>query len=236
MNMNSFKDHSKHCHLLGGMFSSMIQAFLALLCIGTLIIKREQEYPRREWLVWFLDVAKQGLGSTVGHVANIYLSIVISKTVTSGDQCQWYFLTYVVDCTIGTFLNLWFIRVCEFLLQRHPKWVFLNFGDYGDQPSIKSWVPQLIVWIFIVVLGKIIILVVLKHFIVPLNIMIGFLFLVFRDKPQLELVMVMIIIPTILNTVIFWVTDTFLKRHNHVVRSTASVDEGDLLIEEVKNY
>lgn len=48
------------CHLLGGIFASFIQGCLALLCIGTLIIKRQNEHPRRDWLVWFLDVMKQG--------------------------------------------------------------------------------------------------------------------------------------------------------------------------------
>lgn len=48
------------CHLIGGLFANLIQASLAVVCIITLIIKRQQEVPQREWKVWFLDVMKQG--------------------------------------------------------------------------------------------------------------------------------------------------------------------------------
>jgi hypothetical protein len=49
-----------NCRLIDGPFASFIQACLAIVCIGTLIIKRQQESPRREVFVWFLDVMKQG--------------------------------------------------------------------------------------------------------------------------------------------------------------------------------
>ena len=49
------------CELLGGTFSTLVQASLGLICIGSLIIKRHNEVPQRDWYVWFLDVMKQGI-------------------------------------------------------------------------------------------------------------------------------------------------------------------------------
>lgn len=224
---------SGSCHLLGGIFSSFVQGCLAVLCIGTLMIKRQQESPRRDWFVWSLDVGKQGMGSLIGHVANIYLSIVISKSVSSGDECQWYCLTYVVDCAVGTVLNIFFIRVCEKLYERFPRLEFLDFGFYGNPPSLLLWTPQLIVWLTIVILSKIIILLVLKHFISPLNTLVGFLFLIFTGQPDLELVFVMIVVPLILNTLIFWIVDTFLKRQDHSSVAQPDPDEEAPLVENV---
>jgi hypothetical protein len=51
--------HDK-CHLLGGTFSTFVQASLGVICISALIVKRHNEVPQRDWFVWFLDVMKQG--------------------------------------------------------------------------------------------------------------------------------------------------------------------------------
>jgi hypothetical protein len=58
---------------------------------------------------------------------------------------------------------------------------------------------------------------------------IKYAFQIFSYQPELELVMVMIVIPTILNTVQFWVTDNFLKGQGDEEQldedSTQSLDE-----------
>lgn len=227
---------SAQCRLLGGFFSTFIQGCLAFLCIGTLIIKRQNEVPRRDWYVWFLDVMKQGIGSSFGHFSNIFLSVVIADSLPNADECQWYCLTYVVDSTIGTTLNLAFLHCFEKAIARFPACGTMDFGDYGDPPSLKIWGGQLAVWLTIVVLGKIIILTVLFHFLKPIDSAMQSVFSVFKNEPELELVMVMIIIPTILNTVQFWVTDTFLKKKEeiHTTLSDNDLDE-DLISEEVSH-
>ncbi len=48
------------CHLLGGTFSTLVQATLGILCVSALVIKRHNEVPQRDWFVWFLDMMKQG--------------------------------------------------------------------------------------------------------------------------------------------------------------------------------
>jgi hypothetical protein len=51
---------SGKCLLLGGLFSTLVQVSLGVICILALVIKRNNEVPRRDWDVWFLDVMKQG--------------------------------------------------------------------------------------------------------------------------------------------------------------------------------
>ena len=165
--------------------------------------------------MWFLDVIKQGIGSSFGHFANIFLSVVIADTLTDADECQWYGLTYVVDSTIGTAINLSLLRIFEHIVRRNPHCTKMNFGEYGNPPQLTIFFPQLCVWLTIVLLGKSMILFCMFQLIDPLNTFISRLFKIFHDQPRLELVVVMIIIPTILNTVQFWVTDTFLKAHSH---------------------
>ncbi len=209
------------CILLGGVFSAFIQACLAVICVGTLIIKRQNEVPKRDWFVWFLDVMKQGVGSSFGHFSNIFLSVIIAQSLTGGDECQWYCLTYVIDSTFGTFLNLMFLSCFEKVINHYQYATeYLNFGEYGDPPNLNIFALQLCIWLTIVILGKTIILFVLLQAIVPIDDAMSVVFRVFKGHPDVELVLVMIVIPGILNTLQFWVTDTFLKKQ---------VTEGELL-------
>jgi hypothetical protein len=114
-------EEEESCKLISGPFATFIQLCLAFICILTLIIKRYQETPQREWSVWFFDVTKQGIGSSFGHFSNIYLSMIIATTVTSGDECQWYCLTYLIDCTLGIFLNIVMLKMFSYCV-----------GHYGN--------------------------------------------------------------------------------------------------------
>lgn len=177
---------------------------------------------------------KQGIGSTFGHFSNIYLSVVIASSLVSGDECQWYCLTYVVDCTLGTAINLGFLYLFE-RLQQHLRQNssatggniqqcinILEMGDYGDPPQLSLWIPQLLLWLTIVIVGKILTLFLLMAFITQLDAALTFLFQGLKNHPKVELLMVMVIIPTILNSAQFWITDTFLKKQDHA--SNAGVD------------
>lgn len=211
------------CQLLGGVFSILVQLSLAAICVLTLVYKRQTEVPRRDWLVWFLDATKQGVGSSFGHFSNMFVSVVIADSIVGADECQWYCLTYVIDCTFGTVLNLTFLSLFEKLVQHYQfATEYLNFGEYGDPPSMKIYALQLSIWLLFVVLGKCIILFILIQVINPLDKAISVLFSVFQNHPEAELVMVMIVIPTILNSIQFWVTDTFLKKQEEPLSPMSS--------------
>jgi hypothetical protein len=166
------------------------------------------------------------IGSGFGHFANIFLSVVIAGSIADADECQWYCLTYMIDSTVGTVINILLLKCFEGQVQRFlPDCTLMRFGDYGDPPQLCIWFPQLVVWMCIVIVAKLITLYLLLQFIQPLNFLVSHLFSVFHDKPQVELVLVMIIIPTIMNTIQFWVTDTFLKKHEEEEQTDSELDE-----------
>lgn len=131
---------------------------------------------------------------------------------------------------MGTFLNLSFLSIFENILQKRLKCCpQLIFGEYGDPPLLSKWIPQLVIWLIIVVIGKSIILFFMLNLIARIDTAIKYAFQIFSHQPEVELVMVMIVIPTILNTIQFWVTDNFLKGQNDAEQldedSTQSLDE-----------
>jgi hypothetical protein len=140
---------------------------------------------------------------------------------------------------MGTFLNLSFLSIFENILQRRLKCCpQLIFGEYGDPPLLSKWIPQLVIWLIIVVIGKSIILFFMLNLIARIDTAIKYAFQIFSHQPEVELVMVMIVIPTILNTIQFWVTDNFLKGQNDAEQldedSTQSLDEE--LISKVRSF
>mmetsp|Transcript_8980 Transcript_8980/g.13496 ORF Transcript_8980/g.13496 Transcript_8980/m.13496 type:complete len:277 (-) Transcript_8980:124-954(-) len=215
------------CLLLGGTFAFFIQFLLALICFLTLVVKRHFEYPKRDILVWTMDGMKQGVGSATGHFANIILSGVLAKGLVDGDECQWYCLNYLTDATFGVTFNvsaLMFIEaVSSKLFLSDMRW--FNFGEYGDPPSVSVWAVQLLVWLFIVLSGKVVIFSIfffLSHYV---DEFIRSLFSIFDGHPKVELVFVMIIIPFILNIFQFWVQDSFLKQKSEDMAHESNLDK-----------
>ena len=62
------------CKLLGSVFSYLIQIFLGLVAISSLLYKRHIEKPQRSWEIWFYDVTKQLFGGFLVHCLNILVS------------------------------------------------------------------------------------------------------------------------------------------------------------------
>ena len=222
---------ASECRLLGGAFASFIQVCLATLCITTLAFKRFGEVPQRPWVVWALDVGKQSVGSSFGHFSNIFLSEIIATVVTGGDECQWYCLSFVLDSTLGTFANLTLLHFVESAIHSRSSLNYLQFGNYGDPPSLERWTAQLAIWLTLVIIGKLICVSILLLFSASLNDVISYLFQNLRSRPQTELIVVMIIVPGIFNVISFWITDTFLKQQLHTHEEISQMDSDDAFLE-----
>lgn len=182
-------------------------------------------------MVWALDVGKQSIGSSFGHFSNIFLSEIIATVVTGGDECQWYCLSFVLDSTLGTAVNLVLLTLVENMINHRPSLHFLQFGDYGDPPSLGRWTAQLGIWLSLVVVGKLACISILIKFSDSLDIMISYIFQGLRYRPQSELIVVMIIVPGIFNVISFWVTDTFLKRQGNLHQQIPMTDLDEDLLE-----
>lgn len=204
---NSSTTGSNHGHqcergALTDGFGWFIQAVLASLAFTFLILKRfcEPSRERRPWIIWFYDTSKQGLGAMVIHFANVFLAGTFQ-----GDPCTWYIVSFLLDSTLGLFIIYVGIRTCQYLARRWNLEV-LNFGEYGKPPQCKAWIGQCFLYIFLMVIEKI-----LMTFLIQLNIWEKVRMLILPPAdPKLELAIVMLIIPFIVNVIMFWVVDNFL--------------------------
>ena len=215
--INEASSESK-CDMFGG-FGVLIQAILGAAAFSILIVKRYVEKPRRAWKIWFYDVAKQIISSVALHLFNLIISAILSSDEKDADACVWYFVTVVLDCTLGAFLSYIFMWLTDGIANSSD-WTFLKTGLYYEEIKIgnkityklicKKYLSQLGVWLGITIIVKIILLIMLKIcklFLVNL----GTFFLEPFSNAKVRLVMVMIIFPVILNALYFWVVDNILK-------------------------
>jgi len=217
-NTTEVEESNSKCEMFGG-FGFLIQAILGAAAFSILIVKRYIEKPRRPWKIWFYDVAKQIISSLVLHLFNLIISAILSSDEKDADACVWYFVTVVLDCTLGAFLSYIFMWLMDGITNSSD-WTILKTGLYYDEYmegnkkcyklDWKKYGSQLGVWLVITLIVKIILLIMLKIcklFLVNL----GTFFLSPFSNAKIRLVMVMIIFPVILNALYFWVVDNILK-------------------------
>ena len=217
-NLNETSSSESKCEMFGG-FGFLIQAILGAAAFSILIVKRYVEKPRRPWKIWFYDVAKQIISSLVLHLFNLIISAVLSNDENDADACVWYFVTVVLDCTLGAFLSYIFMWLVDGIVSSSELEILktgLYYEEYmeGNKKCYKlkwkKYGAQLGVWLVITLIVKLILLIMLKIcklFLVNLG---GFFLSPFSNA-KVRLVMVMIIFPVILNALYFWVVDNILK-------------------------
>ena len=97
------------CRLLGP-FALFIQGALGILALGSLVFKRWRERPQRPLKIWAFDASKQVVGSSLLHLANLFMSMLSSGELTpspkAGDYqanpCSFYLLNLAIDVSILT--------------------------------------------------------------------------------------------------------------------------------------
>ncbi|XP_005809751.1 store-operated calcium entry regulator STIMATE-like [Xiphophorus maculatus] len=186
-------------------FGVLIQALLAVVAFSTLMLKRFREPAgvRRPWRIWFFDTSKQAIGALFIHFANVFLS-----TLTKEDPCSLYLMNFLLDATLGM-LVIWAAVKLVSRLVEIKQWSLLSFGEYGDPPQAAAWLGQGGVYLLIMVLEKGVISLVL---LVPGWSRLQEVLLSYIANPQLELALVMLIVPFIVNAVMFWVVDSLTMR------------------------
>ena len=217
LNETSSTNESK-CEMFGG-FGFLIQAILGAAAFSVLILKRYIEKPRRPWKIWFYDIAKQIISSLFLHLFNLIISAVLSDDENDADACVWYFVTVVLDCTLGAFLSYIFMWLVDGIVSSSELEILktgLYYEEYmeGNRKCYKlkwkKYGAQLGVWLVVTLIVKLILLIMLKIcklFLVNLG---GFFLSPFSNA-KVRLVMVMIIFPVLLNALYFWVVDNILK-------------------------
>lgn len=178
-----------------------------------------------------MDVSKQGLSNLFIHFANIGLSILFAKLALQsgadvhGDECAFYFISNVLDTFCGIFFVWSMLRAVRSLADRYKMISIRDQGYYGVPPSKTWYIHQLLVFVGIVVLGKLIVGVVMFSNKLTVSSIGNALFEPILEffGPKYELIIVMIVAPCLLNIIQCWIQDNFLDG------STVSRKDYDLI-------
>ncbi|XP_069581698.1 transmembrane protein 110, like [Brachyistius frenatus] len=210
--VNKANPHGCDDGALTDRFGVLIQGLLAVVAFSTLMLKRFREPVgvRRPWRIWFFDTSKQAIGALFIHFANIFLS-----TLTKEDPCSLYLMNFLLDATLGM-LIIWLAVKLVSKLVEYKQWTLLMFGEYGDPPQAAAWLGQGGIYLLIMVLEKGVISLVL---LVPGWTKLQEVLLSYIADPQLELVLVMLIVPFIVNSIMFWVVDSLMMRKYKTMKS-----------------
>lgn len=225
------KDDDTKCELVGT-FSLLTQALLGLLCLLSLIVKRFYEYPlRRSWQVWFFDVSKQVIGAMGVHVFNLLLSIL--KTLPevnlkgksldcddggecTGDPCDWYFLSIVLDCTIGVYVLYLVLYYVSLVCKSYFHLTQIESGQYGPdphKPSVSAYLKQLSIYFGSVMITKFILYGFVEIFEDQLVWITSHILLAWLDEypNEFEIFVVMFVVPIFLNCLQLILVDNFIQ-------------------------
>lgn len=215
-----------HCELIDGIFSILVQIALGCVALSALLVKRRFfENPKRPKIVWIVDTFKQIAGQLFAHALNIGIAYVLAQK-TSGtennDKCMWYLINYLFDTILGTGICFIFVRI-QNLISAKCNIVRIRSGNYiihyTDHLTLTQsfqiacqCILQIFLWFLVILLTKTLIFCLI---LLPLHEYLQqFGDMIVRpmiDHPQIELVVVMIIVPMILNICQFWIQDLFLK-------------------------
>mmetsp|Transcript_12458 Transcript_12458/g.26367 ORF Transcript_12458/g.26367 Transcript_12458/m.26367 type:complete len:296 (-) Transcript_12458:65-952(-) len=207
------QQQQKQCTLLGGPFELLVQFFLALTAVAALVYKRHLERPpnRRSWLIWSLDCSKQAYASALQHATNMILGVLFGGT-GKATECAWYLTNFTITVFCGVVLLSGAMSIYNGLVEKYD-WTLLKTGEYGTPPSWKPWLAQSLVWGFLASGEKLITaLLVILPLREPLDTMAAYLEAPLLNHPKVELVLVMVVGPMLLNTLFFWVVDGIIMR------------------------
>ena len=146
--------------------------------------------------------------------------------VTLNDQCAWYGLSFLIDTTLGLFLAILCLKLLDTLANDYG-WTHLKeSGVYLGPDGWKTWIIQVLAWIFILTITKLFIYFFMWAFSQQLAAIGQLLFEPLQGNIRFELVFVMILFPGVLNIIYFWIADAYLKAKvaHEGVHESASLD------------
>ncbi|KAM5172044.1 store-operated calcium entry regulator STIMATE-like [Mantella aurantiaca] len=164
---------------------------------------KEPKEQRRPWRIWLFDASKQAIGALFIHFTNVFLS-----DLTEEDPCTLYLMHFLLDATLGM-LVIWLGVKFASLIVEWRQYTLLVFGEYGDPPQAAPWLGQCVIYLLIMVVEKTIISLVL---LIPGWTKLQENLLDYIPDPKLELVLVMLVVPFIVNAIMFWVVDSLIMR------------------------
>jgi hypothetical protein len=135
------------------------------------------------------------------------------------DACVWYLVNILLDTTIGVIFEWILIRIFEVFARKYKIDVLISgcyysfnttkYDDYHIDYSI--WAVQTTLWCIISALMKFVVYIIMMSFATFFENVGFYLLQSIAVYPKLELIVVMVIVPLIMNVIQFWLVDNILK-------------------------
>eukprot|EP00811_Abedinium_folium_P006690 NODE_16169_length_1008_cov_10.942111.p1 GENE.NODE_16169_length_1008_cov_10.942111~~NODE_16169_length_1008_cov_10.942111.p1 ORF type:complete len:271 (+),score=31.79 NODE_16169_length_1008_cov_10.942111:98-814(+) len=207
---------ARKCRLPSGPVDSSLLLLLLMAALLTVAVKKKREDARnamRSWGTFALDFSKQGFGMSMLHCINRTFA---TRCESNADECAWYWLQVVIDTTVGVGIEYLLLRGAARLLWRllGDRAADFDSGDYRNDSgnfAVRKYLKQLLLWLVIVVLMKTLMLCLMYAFSGFFLRLSGIVLCPLRVSSSIEIAVVMVITPLIMNAVQFWLSDNFLK-------------------------
>jgi hypothetical protein len=223
------------CLLIGNVFANSMQFVVCILAICVLFFHkiciendslkikrrlfknyRENLSDKREWNIWFMDNFKQGVSSTIAHIYATYIARLFTLGNENDDECGWFLIQFLVDTILGVLFSFGISKFSIYILNSiYPKfsrnWLIIgNYNSNGIKNRYWVWILQVFHWIFCSMLAR-----VLCTFIIFISIFYWKDFNILFSKLWInnrynELVFVILVMPIMLNSLQFLLTNWFL--------------------------
>mmetsp|Transcript_31023 Transcript_31023/g.56381 ORF Transcript_31023/g.56381 Transcript_31023/m.56381 type:complete len:245 (-) Transcript_31023:137-871(-) len=203
----------QQCQVLGDFVGYLMQFVLFCACVSSLLLKWRLERPPRRLVVFLLDSSKQIIGSGWLHALNM-ITAIYSVGTTNGDECAWYWVNLMSDCTIGLLVVYSMLRLSESLFEYESGLYYADAAD-GSDGDIASldylrWAKQMAGYLAIVTVKKISVILLL-WLCLPYSLRLGIWATQWISNMTARLAFVMVITPIVMDTFSLWVTDSFIK-------------------------
>ena len=164
-----------------------------------------------QWTVWFFDTSKQGFAGVLQHFVNLAFGVIFARS-SSASECSWYLVNFTISVACGVVLLWGIMKGYDHCVNRYQI-TLLRSGEYGNPPSWKPWLAQLLIWGFFASGEKVLTaIVVIMPLHAHLDVFAAYIEQPLLDFPTLELLLVMVCAPVILNIGFFWVIDNIIMR------------------------
>ncbi|KAH9948729.1 vacuolar membrane protein-domain-containing protein [Amylocystis lapponica] len=198
----------RSCRLLGPT-ALITQGLMGVLVIASLVYKRHRESPKRPWRIWLFDVSKQIIGQLFVHGVNVLISGVVAH-LSSGNACVLYFLNILIDTTIGVGVIYFVLHLLTWFFSEKCHFKGFESGQYGSPPSINYWARQATVYVFSLMLMKLLVVALFAAWPGIFGLadwMLGFL----GTSDAIQVIFTMGVFPIMMNIIQFWLIDSIVK-------------------------
>lgn len=208
------------CQVVAGVFGLAVQGALFTLCVGVLVSKKLAD-SSRSWRDFLLDSSKQLAGAGWIHILNLLCAEALEAKLQKGDQCEWYWINIVVDCTLGVIVEYFALMLLTSLLAKLSGKESVEdsafaSGDYRD-PDTKQivysrYTKQLALWLVVVSIMKFSMVLFMITFHQHVQSIASGVLAPTSQNPRLKLLVVMIATPFVMNALQFILVDSMIRK------------------------